>query len=109
MLDNDVKKTGLPKNVTVYCFRHLFATRTLERVFDCRDMQELIELQSNKPKEICTWLSSGIFDKIKSPLDRIMVRANSENNKIVKYSNVYPKLSSDIGKLSAIATRHKSN
>lgn len=73
-----VVKAGIKKNVSAHTFRHSFATHLLEQGTDLRYIQSLLGHESSKTTERYTQVTTKGFEKIISPLDRIM---GGEENK----------------------------
>lgn len=67
------KKVGIRKRVSVHTLRHSFATHLLENGTDLRYIQALLGHESSKTTEIYTHITTKGLEKIKSPVDDLVI------------------------------------
>ncbi|KEO75409.1 tyrosine-type recombinase/integrase [Anditalea andensis] len=73
ILKSAVERVGIKKGVTDHTLRHSFATPLLEQGTDLRYIQSLLGHESPKTTQIYTHITTGGFDQIKSPLDKLEI------------------------------------
>jgi integrase/recombinase XerD len=79
IVENAGKRAGIERKVTPHILRHSFATHMLEQGIDIRYIQTILGHESSKTTEIYTHVSRKSLANIKSPLDVILQKRNSEN------------------------------
>jgi site-specific recombinase XerD len=70
---NGLDKAGINKKYSVHTLRHSYATHLLESGTDIRIIQELLGHQNIKTTQIYTHISSTSIQKIKNPLDDLII------------------------------------
>lgn len=70
---NGLEKAGINKKYSVHTLRHSYATHLLESGTDIRIIQELLGHQNIKTTQIYTHISSTNLQKIKNPLDDLII------------------------------------
>lgn len=68
-----LEKAGVSKNYSVHTLRHSYATHLLESGTDIRMIQELLGHQNIRTTQIYTHISSISIQKIKNPLDDLII------------------------------------
>ena len=71
ILEQAVKKAGIPKNVHVHTLRHSYATHLLEQGTDLRIIQKLLGHADIKTTQIYTHVSTATIKNVTSPLDTL--------------------------------------
>ncbi|MDI6767203.1 MAG: tyrosine-type recombinase/integrase [Bacteroidota bacterium] len=80
VFERAVKQAGITKPVSMHTLRHSFATHLLEQGTDLRYIQELLGYESSKTTEVYTHVSKQHIGTIRSPLDFIAKKLDSEDN-----------------------------
>jgi len=80
MLKRNARRAGMEKNISAHTLRHSFATHMLEGGADLRYIQALLGHESSKTTERYTHVTQRGFDKLRSPLDALMLAEGTEMN-----------------------------
>lgn len=78
MIKRNALRAGIGKNISAHTLRHSFATHMLEGGADLRYIQALLGHESSKTTERYTHVTQRGFDKLRSPLDALMLAESTE-------------------------------
>lgn len=81
VLKRAAKLAKIPKSVNLHMLRHSYATHLMEAGTNLRHIQELLGHKSPKTTQIYTHVSRDGIGRISSPLDRLKINIQTDENK----------------------------
>ncbi len=81
IIKRSAQKAGIKKNVSAHTLRHSFATHLLEHGTDLRYIQNLLGHEISKTTERYTHITKKGLDRIISPLDYLLNKENSTDER----------------------------